>query len=135
MNQATLIVPFLLLSNLLFAQPTTAKVGTGNMGNRNGCYAGMGVGVGRKKYDLQGRTLLNNPFADSVASSAGRVVVAITVNERGNVIAVSGAARGSTNMDSVLVQKAQIAAYKAQFSASDTLPRQLGTMRFTYFKN
>ena len=134
-NKIAIICFFTLVANLLIAQPTAAKVGSGNMGNPKGRYSGTGVGFGNKKYDLRGRTLLNNPFSDSVASSAGRVVVAITVNERGKVIAVSGAARGSTSMDSVLVKKAQIAAYKAQFSASDTLPKQLGTMRFTYFKN
>jgi hypothetical protein len=122
---------FTLAANLLFAQADTAKKAGGSAGNPVGHYVGRGTVF--SKYELQGRTLLNNPFTDSIANQRGRIVLQITVDSAGNVIDVNGPARGSTTMDAVLLERSKAAAYKAKFSPVDSLHKQMGKMSFNYY--
>lgn len=115
-----------------FSQTDTINIIKGN-----GSYVGPGKYPGLiydKGYQLDNRTLLNNPFLDSVAQASCTIVLNITVDSFGNVIDVSGPARGSTTTDSLLVIKSKLSAYKAKFNRSNILPMQKGKIIFKYVK-
>ncbi len=126
-----LIIFFIIFSKFSFAQ-IQKKGGVGNLGNGNSRDKILDY---NKKYDLKGRTLLNNPFEDSVANISARIVLKITVDTSGNVIQVKGPERGSTTIDSLLIQKAKIGALKAKFSPSNLVEKQVGLMSFTFKKS
>lgn len=129
MHLLTALMKLLVISLfLLLSKFTSGQAGKGESGD----YAGPDV---RRLHNLKGRTLLNQPFSDSIANKAGRIFLRITVDSSGNVIAVDGPARGSTTNDSLLLKRARLAAFNAKFSASAVDPIQTLTMSFTFHKN
>lgn len=110
--------------------------GTGTEGSKDGNSATGGkTGVGGKNtYDLIGRQLgaggLPHPVYN--VQEEGRVVVSITVNPAGRVIATS-INRQTNTVNSTLRRAAEEAAKKARFNAVDGVNNQMGTITY-YFK-
>lgn len=112
-------------------QHTGEGEGTGNTGGSgNGTSTGVGNGNtpeegthghgpgGSGGWSLKGRTLLTKPERLTDATEEGIVVVDITVDETGKVIAAKAGARGSTTFSQKLYSKAQLAAKQLKFNAS-----------------
>ena len=111
--------------------------GTGQQGNPNGTpgatnYSGN-PGAG---YSLTGRKSMRLPEPSYSSSNEGKIVVKIWVNRDGKVIkADAKGQRGSTIADEGMIKRAEDAALKAVFSASDDAPEtQTGTITYVYRK-
>lgn len=91
-------------------------------------------GVVQGTFDLNGRSLTDGglPVPNKTAHDEGRVVVSITVNPAGNVIATSINLRTNTT-NSELRQAAEDAAKRARFNKVEGLENQTGTITY-YFK-
>lgn len=121
---------FIVTSNFAFAQAGKTSGRPGKAGNQG---LGSSPKFLNEKFELAGRSLLNNPFLDSLADKPGRIILNSAVDSLGNVIEVAGLARGSTSSDSSLLAKAKAAAFKAKFSAAHLIPKQVGRISFTYY--
>lgn len=115
----------------------TAVNGTGTEGNKDGdSSTGQKSGTGDYgDFDLGGRglgkgTLLPKPVYKE--KDEGQVVVEITVNPAGQVVATK-IARGTTTVNPVLRKAAEDAAKKTRFEAVDKVTNQTGTITY-YFK-
>lgn len=110
--------------------------GTGTEGSKDGNSAtGEKTGVGGYgTFDLGGRSIgaggLPRPVYN--VQEEGRVVVSITVNPAGRVIATS-INRQTNTVNSTLRRAAEEAAKKARFNAVDGVNNQMGTITY-YFK-
>lgn len=110
--------------------------GTGTEGSKDGNSATGGkTGVGGYgTFDLGGRSIgaggLPRPVYN--VQEEGRVVVSITVNPAGRVIATS-INRQTNTVNSTLRRAAEEAAKKARFNAVDGVNNQMGTITY-YFK-
>ena len=93
----------------------------------------VGVGV-QGTFDLNGRSLSGEglPRPINTVQAEGRVVVTITVNPAGQVIATSINLRTNTP-DPELRKAAEDAAKRARFNATDGVDNQMGTITY-YFK-
>lgn len=113
----------------------TAASGTGFEGSRNGnSLTGAKTGTGGYgTFALGGRSIgeggLPRPIYN--VQEEGRVVIAITVNPSGSVIATSIDRRTNT-VNSALRKAAEDAAKKAKFNAVDGINNQTGTITY-YF--
>lgn len=105
-------------------------LGTGSgYGNGNG--GGRGNGTGN--YQLAGRKVLTKPQPRYTCNEEGVVVVEISVNTSGSVIAATAGVRGTTNAASCLLEQAKQAALKTRFDASDSAPeKQLGKIIYNF---
>lgn len=102
---------------------TGGGIGTGN---------GKGVGPGTS-YDLAGRTYLSLPKPNYNSQVEGVVVVEVTVDKEGRVIAANPGHRGSTTMDENLLQDAKKAALSARFDRKPDAPAvQKGTITYRF---
>lgn len=117
--------------------------GTGNgsgSGTGNGTGTGSGTGSGNGSgngpgYSLHGRTSKSIPLPSYTEEAQGKVVVAIWVDKKGNVVKAVPGMTGTTTSNKVLWQKAQNAALKAKFSVSaDAPPEQKGTITYNFIK-
>ena len=93
----------------------------------------VGIGV-QGTFDLNGRSLSGEglPRPINTVQAEGRVVVTITVNPAGHVIATSINLRTNTP-DPELRKAAEDAAKRARFNATDGVDNQMGTITY-YFK-
>ena len=93
----------------------------------------VGIGV-RGTFDLNGRSLSGEglPRPINTVQAEGRVVVTITVNPAGEVIATSINLRTNTP-DPQLRKAAEDAARRAKFNVTDGVDNQTGTITY-YFK-
>ena len=93
----------------------------------------VGIGV-QGTFDLNGRSLSGEglPRPINTVQAEGRVVVTITVNPAGEVIATSINLRTNTP-DPQLRKAAEDAARRAKFNATDGIDNQTGTITY-YFK-
>lgn len=114
----------------------TEKADEGTQGIETGVAAvdkAVGVGV-QGTFDLNGRSLSGNglPVPVNTVQDEGRVVVNITVNPAGQVIATSINRRTNT-VNPELRKAAEDAARKARFNAIEGVDNQSGTITY-YFK-
>ena len=76
---------------------------------------------------------MRKPIIDDKSQLTGRVVVNITVDKDGAVVAAIPGGRGSTTTSDYLFSKAKEAAMKAKFSPSpEGADIQKGTMTFVF---
>lgn len=114
----------------------TEKADEGTQGIETGVAAAdkaVGVGV-QGTFDLNGRSLSGSglPVPVNTVQDEGRVVVNITVNPAGQVIATSINRRTNT-VNPELRKAAEDAAKKARFNAIEGVDNQSGTITY-YFK-
>lgn len=114
----------------------TEKADEGTQGSETGVAAAdkaVGVGV-QGTFDLNGRSLSGSglPVPVNTVQDEGRVVVNITVNPAGQVIATSINRRTNT-VNPELRKAAEDAARKARFNAIEGVDNQSGTITY-YFK-
>lgn len=96
-------------------------------------HTGTGKGDSGVSFDLAGRNMLRKPVIDDRSQEFGKVVIEVTVDKDGNVVLVTGPARGSTTSATVLVNKAKQAAKEARFNKSPTgVEEQRGTITFVF---
>lgn len=111
--------------------------GKGN-GSGSGTGDGEGPGFGTGKgggvsFSLTGRKWMRPPVISDRSQETGKVVVDITVDKDGNVVAANPGGRGSTTTSSYLARLAKEAAMKAKFSPSpDGADVQKGTITFIF---
>jgi TonB family protein len=116
----------------------TASSGTGNQGSlqgnaATGAYSGTGSYGG---FDLSGRSLRSGglPRPTYSVQEEGRIVINITVDPQGNVIAAE-IGRGTNITHSAMRTSALEAARKAKFSAITGNNNQSGTITYNYKLN
>ena len=114
----------------------TEEADEGTQGSETGVAAAdkaVGVGV-QGTFDLNGRSLSGSglPVPVNTVQDEGRVVVNITVNPAGQVIATSINRRTNT-VNPELRKAAEDAARKARFNAIEGVDNQSGTITY-YFK-
>ena len=118
--------------------PNSKYTGTNGPGNGPGSGPGTGPGSGGGKgggvsFSLAGRQMLRTPSISDRSQETGKVVVDITVNKDGNVVAANAGGRGSTTTSAYLYKLAQEAAMKAKFSPSpNAADIQKGTITFVF---
>ncbi len=110
--------------------------GQGNQGHQAGAPggdpAGTGAGDSGVAYDLSGRSVAGSlPAPLYPGRSSGKVIIDVTVDGSGRVIAASYRSQGSTTNDSQLVNAAREAALRARFSPSER-PQQDGTITYIF---
>ncbi len=113
--------------------------GTGNQGHVTGDpnstnRTGSGLGNSGSGFDLTGRSLIGGlPKPQYNIQEEGIVVVEITVDRNGNVVAAVPILRGSTTQNNYLQSKAVEAAKKAKFNADkNTSAYQKGTITYHF---
>lgn len=100
-------------------------------GSGGGSGAGRGTGVG--DYQLAGRKVLTKPKPNYNCNEEGIVVVSVSVDRDGKVIAATPGARGTTNPASCLLTQAKAAAMQTKFdSSSDAPEKQVGKIIYNF---
>lgn len=111
---------------------------TGKNGNGSGVGQGDGTGDGSGSgkgvsFSLAGRKMVRTPQINDRSQETGKVVVDITVDKDGNVVAAIPGGRGSTTTSAYLMRLAKDAAMKAKFNPSpDGADIQKGTISFIF---
>ncbi len=106
--------------------------GTGNAPG-NGTDGNGGDGRGGPRYSLTNRKAASLPVPRAAFQEAGKVVVEITVDNKGNVIKAKPGVKGSTTSNPTLLDIAQKAALNAKFNASADAPEeQKGTITYNF---
>jgi outer membrane biosynthesis protein TonB len=109
---------------------TGTGLGSGS-GSGGGSGGGRGTGVGN--YNLAGRKVINKPQPKYECNEQGKVVVQITVNAAGKVIAAAPGYRGTTNPASCLAQQAKFAAMSTTFDSNPNgSGNQTGTIIYNF---
>jgi hypothetical protein len=104
-------------------------VGKGN-GDKNGDGNDKGTGT---SYSLGGRKANSLPKPAYNGSEAGRVIVSIIVDRKGNVIKATPGFKGSTTNEKSLLDAAKKAALSTKFERSDSSPEeQKGTITYNF---
>ena len=109
---------------------------SGNQGDPNGdpnseILTGISTGTGRVGGGLSNRGILFEPEVKDESQKTGKIVMNVCVDTNGKVIESSFTQRGSTSVDGELREKAQLAAKKYKFSASE-IEEQCGTITFDF---
>lgn len=100
-------------------------------GSGGGSGAGRGTGVGN--YQLAGRKVLTKPKPQYKCNEEGQVVVEISVDKNGRVIAATPGVRGTTNSAKCLLDQAKIAALDTKFDTSESAPdKQVGKIIYNF---
>ncbi len=100
--------------------------------NASGYYGIGGDGSGGN-YRLSNRSALNKPKPDYPCNEEGKVVVKITVDQSGKVIAAEPGAKGTTNTASCLLTEAKEAALKTKFNQDSKAPtKQIGAIIYNF---
>jgi TonB family protein len=99
--------------------------------NNRGTGGGRGSGI---SYSLEGRSVVGSlAKPDYTVNDYGDVVVQITVNRNGDVIAAVPGVKGSTTMDSRLLEAAKKAAMTAKFNRDPNAAEvQKGTITYKF---
>ena len=118
-------------------QATDEPTQEGTQGIETGVSAAdkqVGIGV-QGTFDLNDRSLTGDglPRPINTVQDEGRVVVTITVNPAGQVIATSINLRSTNNVNPELRKAAEDAARRARFNPIDGIDNQTGTITY-YFK-
>ncbi|MBC2839504.1 energy transducer TonB [Robiginitalea sp. SC105] len=87
-------------------------------------YGGPGSGSGTGGYGLGGRTLASKGQVEQQCNQAGRVVVQITVDRSGKVVAAQPGVRGTTNNDPCLLEPARKTAFMHRWNPDPNAPNQ-----------
>jgi colicin import membrane protein len=124
--------------------------GTGNQGDPNGSInskvRGTGSGLGTQgtgtggpggkggiSYSLQGRGFQALPPPRYDYQGEGRVVVEVSVDRSGKVVAATPGTKGSTTLDEYLLKVAKEAALQARFEVKQDAPAiQKGTITYNF---
>ncbi len=112
--------------------------GEGNQGRPDGDpnsnqYTGHGAGTGGIGYSLAGRKPKGLPKPIYKSNEQGIVVVKIVVDRTGKVISAIPGVKGSTTVDSALLQAAKQAALNTKFDKKTTAPtKQTGTITYNF---
>ncbi|MFT6815630.1 MAG: outer membrane biosynthesis protein TonB [Sphingobacteriales bacterium] len=116
---------------------TTDK--TGNQGSKDGDptssnYDGeMGGGDNGISLDLNGRSFVNRPKLTDNSQVAGKVVVEITVDRKGNIVTAKAGARGTTISQTELWTKCENALRGVALNSLSSAPEiQKGTVTFIF---
>jgi TonB family protein len=104
----------------------------GGTGGGSGSGIGTGIGPGIS-VNLNGRTALSLPKPAYTCKEEGKVVVEVTVDKSGKVIAAVAGVRGSTSVDDCLCDLAKKAALQAKFDVKkDAAAIQKGTITYIF---
>jgi colicin import membrane protein len=124
--------------------------GSGNQGDPNGSInskvRGTGSGLGTQgtgtggpggkggiSYSLEGRGSLDIPRPKYDYQKEGKVVVEVSVDRSGKVVAANPGIKGSTTLDENLLKVAKEAAMKASFEVNQDAPAiQKGTITYNF---
>lgn len=113
--------------------------GAGNQGVPSGTEGvrnygpGGGTGNGKPTYDLAGRQSQALPLPNYNIQTEGIVVVEITVDRSGKVIAALPGVKGSTTLDERLLSAAKEAALRATFDSNPNAPEiQKGKIYYNF---
>ncbi|MGY8923360.1 MAG: energy transducer TonB family protein [Flavobacteriales bacterium] len=87
-------------------------------------YSTLGFGGRGKSYGLNGRNLQSNGKVVQECNQEGTVVVRITVNSQGNVIAAEPGVKGSTNTHPCLLQPAKQTALSHKWYPDNNAPNE-----------
>lgn len=102
-------------------------------GSGYGSGSGSGSGSGHGNYQLAGRKFLSTPAPRYTCNEQGTVVVQITVDKNGKVIAAQPGIRGTTNSAQCLLEQARIAALNTVVNPSSDAPdRQVGKIIYNF---
>src|SRR5690606_38545048 len=102
-------------------------------GDGYGTGSGSGSGSGTGNYTLAGRKAIALPTPKFNCNQEGRVVVEISVDRTGKVIAAKAGVRGTTDTAKCLTDVAEKAALQAQFDPSTTASeKQVGTITYNF---
>ncbi|MES2559523.1 MAG: hypothetical protein V4590_07280 [Bacteroidota bacterium] len=114
--------------------PDGNGIGDGRGGTTSGTGIGNGIGGdGMGSFDLKGRKLSIRPNIIDNSRETGKVVVDIIVDRNGRVIKAEPAGKGTTTLNSTLLEKAKQGAMSARFSPKPDGPElQYGTMTFVF---
>ncbi len=83
--------------------------------------------------NLKGRTAQSLPKPEYPSQKEGRVVVEVTVDNKGNVTKAVAGVRGSTTLDNQLLRAAEKAALNAKFDVNPGAPAsQIGTITYIF---
>ena len=105
--------------------PNTTSYGEGGSGSGD-----RGNGI---SYSLSGRTARALPKPNYPGNDEGIVVVQVTVDKYGNVTKAEAGVRGSTTMNTALVDAARKAALQAKFNTDNNAPAfQTGTITYKF---
>jgi len=111
--------------------------GEGNQGSITGApnvnVYGEGGDAAGNRWSLTGRGLVGSlPLPSYSVQDQGIVVVEITVDSNGNVIAARGGVAGSTTTNSILIEAAERAARLAKFNANPNTIQQRGQLTYIF---
>ena len=117
--------------------PNSRYTGSGGDGPGSGGPGSGGPGIGGNtrgiSFSLSGRRMMREPKVSDQSQETGKVVVDITVDKDGNVIAAIPGGRGSTTTSSHLFALAKEASMKAKFNSSaDAADIQKGTITYVF---
>ena len=100
--------------------------------NASGYYGVGGDGSGGN-YRLGNRKALSKPKPDYPCNEEGKVVVGISVDQSGRVIAAQPGIQGTTNSAPCLLNEAKEAALKTRFNADNKAPdKQVGAIIYNF---
>ncbi len=110
------------------------EAGSNNYGQGGNGTGTSGTGTSKGiEYSLGNRKIVGEACKPSYNSQEqGIVVVFITVDKNGNVIAANGPYKGSTTSDSYLIQAAKEAALKTKFDGITSGGNQYGTITYRF---
>lgn len=91
------------------------------------------VGNYEVRYNMKGRTITNKPRVDIMTEEHGTVVVDVTIDKYGHVIAAVPGAKGTTTDSKYLMTKAKQCAETALYDTKPTYPlKTQGTFSITF---
>ncbi|MEY2692341.1 MAG: hypothetical protein RIT03_731 [Bacteroidota bacterium] len=103
------------------------------IGTGSGYGSGSGGGSGNGNYQLGNRKALNKPKPNYTCNEQGTVVVQISVDQNGVVIAANPGVRGTTNAAKCLLEQAKIAAMSTKWQADPAAPtKQVGKIIYSF---
>jgi colicin import membrane protein len=108
---------------------------TGNQGSPEGSVDSdsYSLGTGGISFDLEGRGSVSLPKPELNYQKQGIVVVEITVDRQGNVTNVNPGVKGSTTLDTYLLNAAGAAAKNSKFTAHPDAPiHQIGHITYHF---
>jgi outer membrane biosynthesis protein TonB len=102
-------------------------------GTGYGSGSGSGTGNGNGNYQLGNRKALNKPQPAYICNEQGKVVVEISVDRSGRVVAARAGIRGTTNAASCLLGQAKQAAMDTKWQADANAPDvQIGKIIYNF---
>jgi outer membrane biosynthesis protein TonB len=124
-------------SNTDYSGSEGVATGTGNQGavtgSENATNRSLYGGTGGPTFNLAGRNYVSLPKPDISTQKEGKVVVEIKVDRAGNVVSATPGVKGSTTLESSLLNAAKRAALSSKFdSKTDAAYMQTGTITYIF---